>query len=134
MKAKEGIIEALDAIQREAEPGGTRAAVVIAMAALGAVIESDWPSPGHFELLNGKPNGTCNYRIKPVPKVRPLTAEEWPEVAGCIRINGNSGPGREVLPLAWTQDTANWHMTNRSRCHPPGFPKQVRPLWVEVAT
>lgn len=65
-------------------------------------------------------------KLPPQKKVRPLNAEEWRDVAGCIRINGET-----LLPLTWSSERANWHMANRMTCHPPGFPDDVRKLWVE---
>lgn len=62
----------------------------------------------------------------PKKKVMPLNAEEWKQVGGCVRINGDT-----LIPFTWSSERANWHMTNRMTCHPPGFPNDIRKLWVE---
>ena len=63
----------------------------------------------------------------PQKKVRPLNAEEWRGVGGCVII-GSSGP---LLPPYFMQKIADQQAINRATCHPPGFPADVRKLWVE---
>lgn len=72
--------------------------------------------------------------IEPPPqkKVRPLNAEEWKSVAGCMRDNEMNTTQHIVPP---------WHLcetrfllqcaSGKATCHPPGFPNDIRKLWVE---
>ena len=128
MKTKEEIIEALDVLQREATPGDDRAKIVIAMKALGAAIESDWPSPGRFELLPGWPNGTSNYRIKRAPKIRPLTEGEWKRVRGLVADK------TELLVPVYNVTVAREFADRLATAYPAGNPDDVRKLYAEIAS
>lgn len=64
----------------------------------------------------------------PQKKVRPLNAEEWDNVVGCIT------PGtveRYSLVLNYTEERALDYAKRKATCHPPGFPNDVRKLWEE---
>lgn len=132
MKTKEEIIEALDVLQREAEPGEARAAIITALQKLGTAVESDYQgATGHFEILTGRPDGLSNYRVKRASNIRPLTKAEWPEVAGCVVVGQH---GSYFAPMNFDPALAERHAAAREMCYPPGHPGQVRPMWVEVAS
>ena len=61
----------------------------------------------------------------PQKKIRPLNAEEWRYVAGCVNNRGG------ILRAYFTDDEAQLCATIKSTCHPPGFPNDVRKMWVE---
>ena len=61
-------------------------------------------------------------------KIRPLNAEEWKGVAGCFYTH-NAGDG--VLKRRYDEKEAEWFASVMATCHPPGFPNDIRKLWVE---
>ena len=72
-------------------------------------------------------------RRKPAPKkVRPLNAEEWESVAGCVMI-GESLLGQWLVPPWWLCETEFLLSASKQRatCHPPCNPADIRPLFVE---
>lgn len=93
----------------------------------------------HGAELNYNPRWVCKQdfvdltRIReiiepPQKKVRPLNAEEWDEVVGCVRKNK---AGESVLVRDYSEMLAAQLMEERRTCHPPGNSKDVRKLWVE---
>lgn len=69
----------------------------------------------------------------PQKKIRPLNAEEWRGVEGCI-IDPRNFAGFNFVPFQWSVDWNDFRKTAataKATCHPPGFPADVRKLWVE---
>ena len=66
----------------------------------------------------------------PQKKIRPLNAEEWRDVAGCIVAYPPGLRGGAVNGIPNDGD-AECYAHYRATCHPPGFPSDVRKLWVE---
>ena len=69
----------------------------------------------------------------PEKKVRPLNAEEWRGVEGCI-IDPRNFAGFNFVPFQWSVDWNDFRKTAataKATCHPPGFPADVRKLWAE---
>ena len=70
-------------------------------------------------------------RRKPRPKkVRPLNAEEWKSVAGCVMPETALSVGENV-PASFYESAANEYAHEERTCHPPGFPADVRKLYFE---
>jgi len=65
----------------------------------------------------------------PQKKVRPLNAEEWKNVAGCVYRMQRGYHG--ALPLDYDERLAEAVGKVDRTCHPPGFPNDIRKLWVE---
>ncbi len=65
----------------------------------------------------------------PQKKIRPLNAEEWKGVAGCVFIRGCAYAG--FLETRYPEQFAIELSSVRATCHPPGFPADARKLWVE---
>ena len=73
---------------------------------------------------------TILIRRKPRPKkVRPLNAEEWPNVAHCVASICMQGTWSVFAK--YHQHIAQDYFDTRATCHPPGFPADIRPLYVE---
>lgn len=68
-------------------------------------------------------------RKPPQKKIRPLNAEEWKSVAGCVFIRGYAYAG--FLETRYPEQFAIELSSVRATCHPPGFPADARKLWVE---
>lgn len=66
----------------------------------------------------------------PAKKIRPLNAEEWKAVAGCVLINGTLLDGKWLVPTKYHKDAAVGFAASEWTCHPPGFPSDVRKLYV----
>ena len=69
-------------------------------------------------------------RRKPRPKkVRPLNAAEWPSVAHCAAAG--AWQGCYFVPRYYSAAAAEWYASVKEMCHPPGFPNDIRKLYVE---
>lgn len=67
----------------------------------------------------------------PQKKVRPLNEEEWKAVAGCL-LSPLPHRGQWCLVgYEHSSEEAEFLCNARATCHPPGFPNDVRKLYVE---
>lgn len=71
--------------------------------------------------------------IEPTQKrIRPLNAEEWRDVAGCVT---DAVPphwhSRHTVPLDYSDHAAKTYALAKATGHPAGFPNDIRKLWVE---
>ena len=67
----------------------------------------------------------------PQKKVRPLNAEEWKGVAGCLLITPQYIDGGRYVFESFDEVRAAKLADFMATCHPPGFPNDIRKLWVE---
>lgn len=78
-------------------------------------------------------NGIREIIEPPQKKIRPLNADEWRGVEGCI-IDPRNFAGFNFVPFQWSVDWNDFRKAAamaKATCHPPGFPADVRKLWVE---
>ena len=66
----------------------------------------------------------------PQKNVRPLNAEEWKDVAGCVYLN-RYAMQPQCVPPSFNSSFASDVAAQGATCHPPGFPGVIRKLWVE---
>ena len=67
----------------------------------------------------------------PQKKARPLNAEEWKSVAGCLLITPQYIDGGRYVFESFDEVRAAKLADFMATCHPPGFPNDIRKLWVE---
>ena len=69
-------------------------------------------------------------RKPPQKKARPLNAEGWRYVGGCLLASPAGFVGGAVNPM-FNAGYAETYEQYRATCHPPGNSKDIRKLWVE---
>ncbi len=101
------------------------------------------PMLGDFVLWRGQwvPLGVLGGRLfeyqmvirrkPPQKKVRPLNAEEWKSVAGCLLITPQYIDGGRYVFESFDEVRAAKLADFMATCHPPGYPNDIRKLWVE---
>jgi hypothetical protein len=74
----------------------------------------------------------CDTVIRPIPapkKIRPLDEKEWAGVIGCVMTDPRNWS--QMLVPVFRAGSAEQYANKLATCHPPGFPNDIRNLWVE---
>ena len=106
-----------------------RGATVV-MKSMFKVTNTPLPDGVDYEFIKQN-HGIREIIEPPQKKVRPLNAEEWRDVAGCVLCPLPTIRKICVIAYGHNHEDAQHFADHKASCHPPGFPADVRKLWVE---